>query len=223
VNVYGFVGNGPIDSWDFLGLAKLEDVMDLLSAIRTAKVTCRNCCPKVREYLKCMDAGVIGDNQDLVDALDELAADIAQANSRLGTVKTRADQLAYLQDVFGKQIVEDLKLQNTSTLLGKAGDIFGYISTTSKLGASISRGDALDFLLVAGAEFAPKGVGDMLGFYSEAYRTALKMIGEIPYKGSRADIIRKASKIFLPDDCESAELSLRSGFNDPWDCYKKLK
>ncbi len=217
LNVYGFVGNDPINSLDMLGMAKLKDIHELLEAVLAAKGPCE-CCPKVKAYLQCMEDGIVGDNKDLIKALDALASDIGKAEKGAKNLKTATDAIDFLQDVFGKKIFDPGKVKDASKVVGK---MLGPVSKAANLGGSLSRGDALDFFLVVGAEFGPKGINSFCRYYSKAYRTAIDMIEDIVYKGNNAQTIKRGAD-FCNDDCGAAAYNMKSGYGDPWRCHRKL-
>jgi RHS repeat-associated protein len=220
MNLHAFVNNDAINSWDICGMAELQQIHELLKAILEAKKRCA-CCPKVNAYLQCMEDGIVGDNKELIKALDKIASNIGKAKKTTKNVKTATDALGFLQEVFDKQLFDPNKIKDVSQVLEKAGKMLGYVSKASDLGASISRGDALDLFLVVGADFGPKGINSFFGYYSKAYRTAIKMIDDLVYQGNSAYKITEGAE-FCNSDEEMATLSMKSGVGDPWKCYKKL-
>ena len=223
--LYVFVGNGSVNGSDIIGLAKWEDVQKLLNAVLDAENRCNDCCPKTKDYLQCMEEGIIGNNKKLVEALDKLASGIGNVQKGAKRIQTATDVLNFLQDAFDKNIFDPDKVKDISKILERSGNILGDVSKAANLGASISRGDALDLLLVIGAEFGPKGVDSLFGYYSEAYRAAMSGIADLPYKGNHEQKITNGAAFceMDPADCDSAELSMKSGYGDPWGCYRKLK
>ena len=221
LNVYGFVGNDPVRRIDFLGMADAEQVLALLRSVLSARKAC-SACPRVVAYMDCMEENALGRNRRLIRALDRAASSIGAIDDLTGNLETATEVLDYLQTVFDGQIVDPSRLEDWNQALGRAGTIVGRVSNIANIGASISRADALDLMLVIGSEFGPSGINSLFGYYSRAYRTALSMIEGITYSNVVLGKINLAASMCC-EDCSQAEEFLMCPPRDSWRCWRRLR
>lgn len=114
--------------------------------------------------------------EEVAEGQEKLSAGIETAEGKLELLKkilkaqTGNDMSTDAADKF----LRELKSKNSALgdTLGRIGKTFDAVDRGMEIEEYVSRGDAIGLILNLGSA-APPGVGDMLGYYSEAYDAAM--------------------------------------------------
>jgi len=235
INLWGIVGNSPINKVDALGLASLDQllrIMDLLHKVLERSMRCQ--CPNEAAYLQCVLEELNGmfKNSGLDKVIQQA---LSQANSWKVSIKNAtgldpfyAAQLEKVLDVLanaggrkGKSLNDTRKCFNKCV-----SRVTGALSTAEEL----YNGDAvvaamLLFEKASAAAVPLKPLEQWISFYKDAYIKADKALDQIGLNGLE-DTLSDIEK-YDWEDCDEINAMLGKGGAAPVDirkeCAWKLK
>lgn len=182
-NLYGYIGNNPINSYDVIGLASMADMLNILELLIKAENVCRSVC---NDEAADKISGWSKNLSEKNDVLKEFAQAMANSSEIIddlaGKYKKTSDAAGFLGELF------DLTSEEATALAAQTtDDIWKITSTVDDLlqsAQAIASQDATLMLLTAmdifGGDIIP-GAGSILGFYKDAYGAAAQWADDFKY------------------------------------------
>jgi len=214
-----FVGNSAIAEVDFLGLATLSQIQEMLNRIRQARIECVNCA-KIIQFLNCMQTKVykdLGFNNDQV--LREAIRKITEIAGRAAKIPQRVtngtEAVLWLQRLGLIQMNQNVEevVNWLKEKGGKATKILGLLQSLGKAASYAPEKDGVGIFLELVAGFGPKGINVMGQWYAQAYHALLQQVNNLIYSDRTLQALERGAE-WCDVDCECAEAMMSTAIGD---------
>jgi len=231
MNLYGMVGNNPVNQVDALGLASLEQLLRIMDKLHTALARSMRCsCPDEAAYLQCVLGELegmysnTGFDQVVQQALSQVNSWKVSIKNATGLDGAKAKALEMALDALAEKAGGKGKsLNDTRKCFNKC---VSRVTDPASTAMELYNGDAVVAAMVffekASAAAVPlKPIEQWISFYKDAYIKATKAIDQIGLDG----LERALNQIESLDwtDCGDINATLGKGAAAPADIRNKCK
>ena len=225
LNLYGMLGNDPVNLVDALGLADPATFRRAITILNRSLSQCK-CCPKVVKLLEARINDIFDKIDD--DALDHLINYTNQFSEKASEYVKRSESITdpidkalnvvdFLEGGYNIEFHEGAvdgagKISSNLKSVSKNIKKLGLVGKVTSQTAAIVKGDAISAALTIGEQLSPPGVSDFLNFYGEGYRASVEAIENISFFSNSSLSVYKATGDLCRSGCDLAEISLKSAY-----------
>ena len=205
MNLYGFVGNNSVNTFDLFGLDQIKDIIVFLNMLNDVRNSCE-CCKDVTDVLDKMRDKVFKDmpKEKRKKAIEEITKAV-ERYGKLADYSSKPLALEALQKVLNVSGMSGVDVPEAGEILEKIGSLAEGVSGGLKI---VNNPDTMFAILQTG-EFLSRNVpivGKSIEYYKEAYSAAMKLITSMEFsEEAKAKLELAGVYCTHGEDCTSAK------------------